>query len=135
MLQEIGNEGKEGQNHSSLGKHSESTRIARQQLPTYLYVEKQFYFSDEVINSGCINLLFGEKCMQNKSYFESRDNCLKKQFSNFLKTWVFGILPGNQVSYNNNANNQNPLFQKKVHYFKAKYIISKVLQGNYLIFT
>lgn len=76
ILQEKGNEGKE-EDRSSLDKHSEH-RNHHQQPPTHLYLEKQFYFSDEIIHSDCINLLFGEKCMQNKSYFENRDNCLKK---------------------------------------------------------
>ena len=58
ILQEKGNEGKEEQNHSGLDKPSESTGIPTQQLPTHLYVEKQFYFSDEIIHSDCLNLLF-----------------------------------------------------------------------------
>jgi len=85
ILQEKGNEGKEEENHSSLDKNLESTGITMKQLPTHLYLEKQFYFSDEIIHSDCINSLFGEKCMQNKSYFENRDNCLKNSFLIFLR--------------------------------------------------
>ena len=85
ILQEKGNEGKEEENHSSLDKNLETMGITTKQLPTHLYLEKQFYFSDEIIHSDCINLLFGEKCMQNKSYFENGDNCLKNSFLMFFR--------------------------------------------------